>query len=219
MCTYAYKCSSLYVYIRWYACIHVLITYLLVSFAEYRLFYRALLQKRPIILHTLVCMYACTFECMHTWKITFVSIYICMYIRMYLCMNLNVYIYWLIHTKKHQTPCRTELQTSQTCNFFGHVKNVHFFYCKPVTNQSDLFFSNCKPARPIDFIDQSVSWFVPLLWVLYHFTGFAQLVWGRSKCSRSFLIQIGFFDESMSTFLEFRNVCNARQFFSCCTIQ
>ena len=29
---------------------------------------------------------------------------------------------------------------------------------------------------------------VPLLWVLCHFTGFARLIWGRSKCSPSFLI-------------------------------
>jgi len=85
-----------------------------VSFAEYGLFYRTLLQKRTIILRSLLivvapyhvsvapncsCMYTyiCMYECIMLYVYTFVYrfTYICMYICMcvYICIHIYRYTY------------------------------------------------------------------------------------------------------------------------------
>ena len=50
-----------------------------------------------------------------------------------------------------------------------------------------------------------------LLWVLCHLTGFTRLVWGRSKCSPSFLIQsdlcIVYVDYSLCVWTNCKEVC------------
>jgi len=54
----------------------------IVSFAEYRLFYRALLQKRPIIWRGLLIVatpYVCTCIHVHMWA--------CVYVRVYACVH------------------------------------------------------------------------------------------------------------------------------------
>ena len=61
-----------------------------VSFTEYCLFYRALLQKRPIIL--LILLTEATPYSGYIW-----SMYVCMYVWMYVC----IYIYMHVHTCIH----------------------------------------------------------------------------------------------------------------------
>ena len=59
-----------------------------VSFAEYRLFYRALLQKRPIIVRSLLI-------------VAYIYAYIYIYIHIYICTY--IYIYTYIHICRHHT--------------------------------------------------------------------------------------------------------------------
>ena len=68
---------------------------LLVSFAEYSLYYRALLQKRPLILRSLLIVaipYVCVYvgmSVMYVSKCTYGCIYKCMY---HMCMYEHAYI-------------------------------------------------------------------------------------------------------------------------------
>jgi len=64
---------------------------LYVSFAEYRLFYRALLQKRPIIWSTLPTK-ATQYIHLHMHTCIWVYMYVCMYTRTYVYMY--VYDFW-----------------------------------------------------------------------------------------------------------------------------
>jgi len=75
-----------------------------VSFAEYRLFYRALLQKRPIILSILLtyffkrlhpCILRKEEACMYTYKYTHIYIYI---YKIMTYMHIYIYIYKPIHS-------------------------------------------------------------------------------------------------------------------------
>ena len=58
------------------------------------------------------------------------------------------------------------------------------FWWTPLKSTSTLVAVCCSVLQCVAGIYQG-----GLLWVLCHFTGFARLVWGRSKCSHSFLIQ------------------------------
>ena len=73
-----------------------------VSFAEYRLFYRALLQKRPIILRSLLIVatpYVRVYIYVSSSRVTFtplvsISTRSCVYIYIYVvCMHVYMYIY------------------------------------------------------------------------------------------------------------------------------
>ena len=96
-----------------------------VSFAEYRLFYRAFLQKRPVILrsnilhsilHTRILdMYIFIFMCV--WVCVYISIYI------YICLICTcIHIYWmLIANQKVGWLCPANQS-------FGYV-NIHICMC------------------------------------------------------------------------------------------
>jgi len=87
-----------------------------VSFAKYRLFYKALLQKRPMILRSLLIVatryhisrsvfflcfkirrprnsctniHAYTCACIHTY----IYVCVCIYVHVYVCVNVYVHVY------------------------------------------------------------------------------------------------------------------------------
>ena len=85
-----------------------------VSFAEYSLFYRALLRKRPIILRSLrivatqyvtqeevclclMCTYLCTYLCVK------ICVYLYVYIWKYVFICMYIYIYMYINTCTYYT--------------------------------------------------------------------------------------------------------------------
>jgi len=88
---YACVCNDMHAFV----CIHMSIN-LLVSFAEYILFYRTLLQKRPIFVYTYVYAMPCMRLCVYTyrsnyWSLlqnTFSFIGLCCKRDLYLCIHM-----------------------------------------------------------------------------------------------------------------------------------
>ena len=58
---------------------------LCVSFAEYSLFYRALLQKRPVIVRSLLIVHTCMCHMYHT-HYACICIYVCVCVCICLCI-------------------------------------------------------------------------------------------------------------------------------------
>ena len=78
------------------------------SLAEYSLFYRALLQKRPIILRSLlIALYMCTWvhiyvpTCTYTYTYIYIPTCTCTYTYLYTHMHIYIYIYIYPHAHIH----------------------------------------------------------------------------------------------------------------------
>ena len=115
--TYIYVCMYMYVciYIFIHLCIHsythksdsaiamewlrlVSSFKLQVSFAEYSLFHRALVQKRPIILWSLLIVATPYVFC--SWRYRIYT-YICMYVCIFICRNIYAYVCIYMYMQKH----------------------------------------------------------------------------------------------------------------------
>jgi len=120
-------CMYTYVSMGWLRLVGLI--QLQVTFAEYRLVYRALLQKRPINLSILLAkatpyVYVCISR-ICTWP--YLCIYISLYIYIYMCIYLYVFLYiiYKYHGSRGRMP-RWKIQTD-TC-LCAHVRVQCWFH-------------------------------------------------------------------------------------------
>jgi len=108
-----------------------------VSFAEYRFFYRALLQKRPIILRSLLNSTSrdMGIKGVYVHRCSYVYVYIYIYICIFICVYIFIYIYvYILYICIFIYVCFSNMCICYETK--PHLQQLHYIFSNLLHNQN-----------------------------------------------------------------------------------